>query len=144
MTIRRAVAALAVCAAALLGWSAPATARGADTAPPTCSSEPKSVTPVEIGYNGLWTYTYTLSWCVEAGSIVWVLPDVSHVEHSTACAWAGRMEESVTRGTESWVAFDMSEYTCVRGDGGVQGVNPWVVVTVHPNGTYEVSHGVED
>lgn len=141
MRIRRVLTALAGCAIAVLAGSPPATA---DAEPPTCSSEPSTTKPVDVGYHDQWTYTYTVSWCVEGGKIVWALPEVTHQEHGATCTWAGRMEEALTRGSESWTVFDMSEYTCVRGDGSAQGVNPWAEVTIYPNGDYAVRKGVAE
>ena len=141
MRIRHALTVLAGCTVVVLAGIAPATAAAEA---PTCSSEPRTVTPVDLGYHDQWTYTYTLSWCVEDGKIVWATPGVAHQEHGTTCSWAGRREEALTRGSEAWTVFDMSEYTCVRGDGSAQGVNPWVEVTIYPNGDYVVRKGIEE
>ncbi|MFI7117320.1 hypothetical protein [Amycolatopsis sp. NPDC049868] len=108
-----------------------------------CGSGVKAIKPVVLEDPGRWTYTFGLSWCAEGGSIVWAEPSVSPRVHSPACRWVGRIEESMTELPDKrWSAFDMSEFSCQDGAGKEDGVNPWVVVTFHPAGTYDTSSDI--
>lgn len=135
MTFGRVMTGLVAGAAISLAGIAPAGA-AAEPPPPGCwVSE-----PLELDYNGLWTYTFSVSWCVEGTEIVRVEPTVSHEEKSSACTWVGNIEESRRREPDSGLTlFYMSEFSCRIGDGDeTRGVNPWVIVTIYPDGRHTV------
>jgi hypothetical protein len=126
----------ALVAAASLG-GIPSTA-SADTRP-ACSSVPFTAV-VPLTYQGLWTYTFTTTWCVEKSVIIWAEVVITHEEYSDTCTWAGRLEEATTKdkATGTWTLFDMSGYSCKTGGGsGTKGITPWAMVAVHPDGTSE-------
>ncbi|OKJ97596.1 hypothetical protein [Amycolatopsis sp. CB00013] len=105
-----------------------------------CASGAKVIKPVVLEDPGRWTYTFDLSWCAEGGSIVWAEPSVAARVHSPACRWVGRVEESIRQlPDKTWSVFDMSEFSCLDSAGKEHGVNPWVVVTFHPAGAYDIS-----
>jgi len=136
MRIRRGVVALAGCAAVLAAGAPAATGGTVDGEPPACSADLRTTGPLEVR-TAEWTYVYTLSWCVVDGRIVSAAHEVTHVEHSPNCTWAGRKVERIEPGVSAWTAFDMSEFVCVGGDGTTEGVNPWVDVTFYPDGRYD-------
>ncbi|ACU36856.1 hypothetical protein [Actinosynnema mirum] len=115
----------------------PAQARG--SAP--CGTS-YATAPIEVSEPGLWTYTYVLAWCSDGTAITSAEQRITHREHSAACTWAGRQEESIVVGDGHWTAFDMSAYTCAV-DGGTYGVNPWASVTFRPDGGYRERSGAE-
>jgi hypothetical protein len=95
--------------------------------------------PVELANEGVWTYRNQVTWCANDGKVTSVQVTVTHQVLDPACTWAGRVEESVTPAKDGTgrTAFDLSEFTC-PGAIGAKGVNPWVIVTVQPDGTYTV------
>jgi hypothetical protein len=134
-TIRTVVPAL--CAAVLLGGIPSTASAEAVPAAPACSSAPFT-TEVSLNYEGLWTYTFATTWCVEKAKIVWAEVVVSHVEYSETCTWAGRQEEWTRKNpdTGAWTLFDLSAYSCETGGGSAtKGITPWAEVTVRPDGS---------
>ncbi|GLZ38091.1 hypothetical protein [Actinokineospora sp. NBRC 105648] len=98
-----------------------------------------STAPIELTNQGVWKYTNQISWCARGSGITSVAMTVTHQVLDQACRWVGRVEESdapAKDGTGRTV-YDQSEFEC-SGTIGTGGVNPWVVVTVQPNGTYTV------
>ncbi|MFJ7213360.1 hypothetical protein [Amycolatopsis sp. NPDC098790] len=97
-----------------------------------------SIEPIELGLDGVWSYTYEVSWCAEGAEIVSVDPVVTYEVIAPVCRWVGSVEESVTKSEEGTrTAFNLSEFSC-PGDIGAKGVTPWAIVTVHADGTYTV------
>ncbi|MGM1060255.1 hypothetical protein [Saccharothrix sp. Mg75] len=125
---------------AAVGGAAPSTAAPAGT--PACEGALATADPVVVlDYEDLWTYRYSLSWCVVDGGITWVVPRVTPLGVDPRCTWVGSMEEKVAPrpGTSSWTAFNMSEFSCRVDDlGTVMGVNPWADVVVHADRAPEV------
>ncbi|HET6706629.1 hypothetical protein [Amycolatopsis sp.] len=94
--------------------------------------------PIDLANEGVWTYRNQVTWCAKDGEVTSVEVQVTHQVLNPACTWAGRVEESVTPAKDgARTAFDLSEFTC-PGAIGAKGVNPWVIVTVQPDGTYTV------
>ncbi|ANN15051.1 hypothetical protein SD37_04820 [Amycolatopsis orientalis] len=135
MTIMKVLAGSAVLCAGLTFVAA----GEASAAIPDCASGVKTIKPVVLEDPGRWTYTFDLSWCADAGTIVWAQPSVTPLVLDPACRWVGRVEESLGRepGGAAWRAFDMSEFSCLDGAGKEHGVNPWVIVTFDPAGGYD-------
>jgi hypothetical protein len=139
--IGRVVSALAVCATvatiALTGVSTGGGVAGAAVA----DCKPTWTTgPLVLNDGDLWKYTYEITWCV-VGTDVRVESKTTHEEFSPRCAWAGDMTETVEpqEGGESWEVFAMGEFSCLNEDRTkAQGVNPWLVVVIHSDGTFEL------
>ncbi|MEU0533216.1 hypothetical protein [Amycolatopsis tolypomycina] len=95
--------------------------------------------PIELANEGVWTYRNQVTWCATDGKVTSVEVKVTHQVLNPACTWAGRVEESVTPAKDGTgrTAFDLSEFSC-PGAIGAKGVNPWVIVTVQPDGSYTI------
>ena len=139
MKTRHSAFAAAVSAAAMSIFPLSANATADEL--PACATTPWTA-EVHLDYHGQWTYTYRVTWCVEDGTIRWVLPAVSYDEKDGACTWVGSMEEWTRRddpATGGWTTFNMSEFSCVTKEGPDRhGVNPWAIVSVYPDGTHRV------
>ncbi|WP_290063016.1 hypothetical protein [Amycolatopsis solani] len=96
--------------------------------------------PVTLGVEGAWAYTYEVSWCAEGTEITTVDPAVTHQVLNPVCRWVGSIEESVTKTPDGAArqAFNLSEFSCPA-DIGAKGVNPWVIILLHADGTYAVT-----
>ncbi|WP_439379847.1 hypothetical protein [Amycolatopsis lexingtonensis] len=96
--------------------------------------------PVTLGVDGAWAYTYEVSWCAKDGEITSVDPQVTHQVLNPLCSWVGSIEESVTKSPDGAArkAFNLSEFSC-PGDIGTKGVNPWVIILLHADGTSTVT-----
>jgi hypothetical protein len=137
MTIRRMVTALVGCVVVLFAGISLAAGTAANAGELTCSTS----VPVQLDEPGLWSYTFQVSWCVQDGRIVRIVPNVEHQVHSSACTWMGQSDESQTPapgGSGAWEVFDMSKFLCETGEGGTQSVTPWGIITIHPDGTSTV------
>jgi hypothetical protein len=95
--------------------------------------------PVELGVEGAWRYTFEVSWCVRGSKFTSVEPKVTHEVLDPACSWVGSLEEALTKPADDTTrtAFNLSEFSCPA-DISAKGVNPWVVITLHTDGTYTV------
>ena len=100
-----------------------------------------STPPIELTNEGVWKYSDQVSWCVQGAEITSVRVTIRHEVLNQACSWAGRVEESDTPAKDGTgrTVYDQSEFTC-PGAIGAKGVNPWVIVTVRPNGTYTIDN----
>jgi hypothetical protein len=98
-----------------------------------------STAPIELTNEGVWKYANQVSWCAQGDKITSVEVTVTHEVLDQACSWAGRVEESDTPAKDGAgrTVYDQSEFAC-PGAIGAKGVNPWVIVTVQPDGTYTV------
>jgi hypothetical protein len=136
MTIVRRLGVLTAAAAGFLAAIPFATGAAAGAAEKTCwTTEPE-----ELTNEGLWTYSYEVSWCAEGHDIVSIKPTVTPKALDPACIWVGSRQEPPTPtedGTGREV-FNVGEFSC-SGDVGAKGVNPWVILNLYPNGTCEVS-----
>ncbi|QFZ19086.1 hypothetical protein [Saccharothrix syringae] len=140
MTMRRVVAVLAAGAA----LSLPGT-RTAEAAPPECTAGPWTAGPLHLEDPGLWSYTYTVTWCARGTEVVWVETKLEHQEFSATCAWQGVLKDSVEKvsGRQLWTAFSMGEFSC-GGDGVETGaVNPWALINLHPDGNHDLDYGIK-
>jgi hypothetical protein len=136
MTIRRTVTALVGCAVVLFGGISLA-GTAANAAEQTCSTS----VPVHLEAPGLWSYTFQVSWCVKDGSIVRIVPIVSHQEDRSRCTWVGQTDDSETPeegDSGAWEVFDMSKFLCKTAEGGTYSVTPWGIITIRPDGTSTV------
>lgn len=132
MTIGRRPAALVT--AGLLATIPFVTGATAGAAEQTCWS----IEPIELGLDGVWSYTYQVSWCAEGPEIVSVDPVVTHQVIAPVCSWVGSVEESVTKSPDGGrTAFNLSEFSCPA-EIVAKGVTPWAIVTLQPDGTYTV------
>jgi hypothetical protein len=93
--------------------------------------------PVELGVEKAWKYTFEVSWCTEGSQFTSVEPKVTHEELDQACSWVGSIKDELTRPSEDITVLNLSEFSCPAGI-ATDGVNPWVVVTLHSDGTYTV------
>ncbi|MGW6930785.1 hypothetical protein ACWGE0_12025 [Lentzea sp. NPDC054927] len=140
MNIKRS-AALTGCAVVLLAGTSLATGTTAGAEEVTCSTPTLTSVPVRLADQGLWSYHYQVSWCVEEGLITNITHNVTHEEDGSTCVWVANAEESHKRvldGSGAWNAFNMAEFSCKNPDGQDGSVNPWGVITVWPNGASSV------
>jgi len=95
--------------------------------------------PVPVTNEGVWTYSFQVLWCAGGTKITRVEGTVTHEVLNQACTWAGRLDDSVTPAEDGTglTVKDVSGFKCPA-DISAKGVNPWVIVTVRPNGTYTV------
>ncbi|HUQ60140.1 hypothetical protein [Lentzea sp.] len=131
-----------VVAAAL---ATPAAAAVEQAACPT--PEHKSVV-VELAGPGRWSYTYHVTWCVEAGKITGITPHLTNTTDGSVCTSFTSAEEAewpLGNGSEAWRAFNMGEFSCKKGDGTDGSVNPWGTIEVLPDGRSRiVEKGIGD
>lgn len=113
-----------------------------------CSNPVLTSTAVQLASPGRWAYRYHVTWCVEKGEITAITPHITHEQDGTTCVWVTNAEEAYTRVPDdsgAWVAFNMGEFRCKKGDGTDGSVNPWGKITVWPDGSSSVlSKGVGD
>lgn len=141
MAFERAVACVAVAAA---GFAAVGVAPAAGAQALTCPTTPLRAEPVELGEEGLWRYTFSVTWCVRDGAVAWAEPETTYELHSARCAWLGSLEEysGPVQGGASWREFNMNGFACRKGE-GTEAVNPWGEFILHATGAHEVRSGVE-
>lgn len=133
---------IAVSACAVGAVPAAASAMPASgSATSTCWTVP-AATHDDTG-RGLWSYVHTVSWCGDQNKITLIGPP--QVEVSTiddTCVWQGIKSQQKEYRSGSWITQSMGEFACTGENGIPQQVNPWVIVTVHPNGSHEAAGGV--
>jgi hypothetical protein len=133
---------VAVSAAGVVGTAPAASAMPASgSATSTCWTAP-AATHDDSG-RGLWSYVHTVSWCGDQNKITSTVPP--HIEVSTiddTCVWQGVTSQRAEFRAESWITHSMGEFACTGEDGTPQQVNPWMTVTVHPNGSHDAVSGV--
>ncbi|GAA1024896.1 MULTISPECIES: hypothetical protein [Amycolatopsis] len=98
-----------------------------------------STAPVELANEGVWKYSDQVSWCAQDSKITSVEVTVTHQVLNRACRWVGLVaaySEPAKDGTGRTV-YSRGEFAC-QGTVGADGVNPWVTLTVEPDGTYTV------
>ncbi|MFD2467767.1 hypothetical protein [Amycolatopsis silviterrae] len=98
-----------------------------------------SAAPIELANEGAWKYFNRISWCARGTKVTSVEMAVTHQVLDQSCRWLGRVEKSDTpaKHGDGRTVYDRSAFEC-SGTAGSDGVNPWVVATVQPNGTYTV------
>ncbi|RSM48647.1 hypothetical protein DMA12_05805 [Amycolatopsis balhimycina DSM 5908] len=135
MTIVRRLGVLTAAAAGLLAAIPLATAAAADAAEKTCWTTERVVLKNE----GVWTYSYWVTWCAEGKDIVSIERTQTNRVLNRACNWVGIREasEKPTEDGTGREVFTLGEFLC-RGDVGAKGVNPWVILNLYPDGTSKV------
>ncbi|WP_406631443.1 hypothetical protein [Amycolatopsis sp. WGS_07] len=96
-----------------------------------------STVPIELANEGVWKYFNRISWCARGSKVTSVEMVVTHQVLNDACRWLGRVEKSDTPAKYGRTVYEQSRFEC-SGTAGSDGVNPWVVATVRPDGTYTV------
>lgn len=103
-----------------------------------CQSPVFESVPVVEQEAGRWTYTFQVQWCVTDDGSPRIEPVVRpDLPKDSPCTWAGSQEGSASpiAGTADWEVFDMSEFSCPQQGGpGLDGVNPWGIIGVSPDG----------
>jgi hypothetical protein len=95
--------------------------------------------PVPVTNEGVWTYSFQVRWCAEGTKITRQKGNVTHEVLNQDCTWAGRLKDSETPAEDGTglTVKNVSQFKCPA-DISAKGVNPWVIVTVQPSGTYTV------
>ncbi|MFB9926956.1 hypothetical protein ACFORO_19355 [Amycolatopsis halotolerans] len=95
--------------------------------------------PIEVANEGVWKYFNRVSWCVQDAKITSVQLAVTHQVVNQACRWVGVLEQHQEPAKDGVgrTVYDRGEFSC-PGTIGADGVNPWLAVTIEPDGTYTV------
>ncbi|WP_409463647.1 hypothetical protein [Amycolatopsis sp. GA6-003] len=95
-----------------------------------------STAPIELVNEGAWKYSNRISWCVQGAKITSVELAITHQVLNQACRWVRVVEEyrAPAKDGTGQTIYDRGEFACQ----GTDGVNPWLAVTVEPDGAYLV------
>jgi hypothetical protein len=91
-----------------------------------------------------WTYLHTVRWCGNGTSVTFVTQPAVDVDvQDKHCTWQGVTEAwSDTPGAASARTFSVGKVACTADDTTTRGMNPWVILTVHADGTYDTEMGI--
>lgn len=133
------------CAAILAAGLSGGTAQAGE---PKCTTPMWSV-PVHLADpGGSWSYTYLVSWCADNGSVEDIKQHITHAADGTRCVWVRNEEEANTPEHDAagtWVALNMTVFSCRNADGKPASVNPWARIAIRPDGSsFVVGKGIGD
>ncbi|MEO3752087.1 hypothetical protein [Streptomyces sp. B6B3] len=123
-------------------WAAPASTQVAPNAPAAGCWELAEQLHYPTSDHPRWTYTHRVEWCGDGTSVTWwETPDPDIQVADDTCASEGVKERRETPGDPGWEMFSMGGLSCQDGAEPYQ-LNPWVTVTVYPDGEYEVRKAI--